>query len=262
MIDLIDSHAHLDLPEFDPDREEVISRAAAAGVTRIVTVGIDVATSRNAITLAEQHKDIYATAGIHPGSTLKAKPDNLETLKKLAEHPKVVAIGETGLDFYRMHSPKNDQVKWLLHQLGLASEADLPVILHSRQAEPDLSGIVSKWTKSHPVDGKLRGVVHCFGGDAATAAKYIELGFCISFGAYIGYPSAKEMAEVIKIIPGDRLLIETDCPFLPPPDRRGQRNESAYMVQTAQVVAEFRAVSLEEIARLTMRNTEKLFGLA
>jgi TatD DNase family protein len=261
LINLIDSHAHLDLPEFDPDRQDVISRAAAAGISRIITVGIDIATSRNAIALAEQHRGIYATVGIHPGSTSEANPDDFETLKKLAGHPKVVAIGETGLDFYRMYSPKESQVEWLLRQLNLAYEVRLPVILHSRQAEPDLYDIVSNFVKTHPKEDKPRGVVHCFGGNAATAAGYVELGFCISFGSYIGYPSAKTIGEVIRSIPGDRLLLETDCPFLPPPDRRGQRNEPAYMVQTAQTMADSREVSTEEIGRLTSENTERLFQL-
>ena len=257
----IDSHAHLDLPEFDADRTEVIARAAAAGVTRIITVGIDITSSRQAIALAEQHNGIYATAGVHPGSAASARPEDIDTLTQLAGHPRVVAIGETGLDYYRMRSPKETQVKWLMHQLELSHNTGLPVSLHSRLAEPDLGDIVSRWATSHPVEGKLRGVVHCFGGDAATAARYSDIGFCISFAAYIGYPSARSMADVVRSVPDDRLLIETDCPFLPPPGRRGQRNEPSYIVQTAEVLAEFRGVPVEEIARQTRQNAERLFGL-
>jgi len=261
LITLIDSHAHLDLPEFDEDRQEAIARAAAAGINRIITVGIDIATSHRAISLAQQHQGIYATVGIHPGLVSETSPEDFEILTKLAKYPEVVAIGETGLDFYRMHSPKEAQVSWLIRQLGLAYQTGLPVILHSRQAEPDLGDIVSEWARSHSLQGKLKGVVHCFGGDVGTATRYLELGFCISFGAYIGYPSAKTMAEAIKSIPEDRLLIETDCPFLPPQSHRGQRNEPAYMVQTAQTMADFRGVPVEEIAHRTRENTEKLLGL-
>jgi TatD DNase family protein len=258
-LSLIDTHAHLDMEHFDADREAVIERAFRAGVTGIITVGIDLATSRRAVALAESHPGIRAAVGIHPQEAGKYRPDDIQTLAGLAASPVVAAIGEIGLDFFRDYAPHAAQLTLLEKQLELASRLALPVVIHCRSAENELLPLLTAWTGKCGLASP--GVIHCFSGNLETAEKYLSLGFYISLGGYIGYPSSKELRKVIRGLPLDRLLVETDCPFLPPQSRRGQRNEPAYIVETAGVLAEIKGLELAETAAGTTANAVRLFKL-
>jgi TatD DNase family protein len=260
-LSIFDNHAHLDMKEFDEDREEVIARALKASVTTIITVGIDVESSKKAIGLAEKYPQIMAAVGIHPNDSSSIKKEDIVKLAEIAKHSKVVAIGEIGLDFYREHSPHDKQIEVLNWQLDLANELNLPVIIHCRQAEKDMLKLLRDWTlnnKRQPEQS--RGVIHCFSGDANAARQYLDMGFYISLGGYIGYPASRNSQSVIKGIPLDRLLLETDCPFLPPQAYRGKRNEPAYVAITAGVLANIRQVPLETVARETTQNALRLFS--
>jgi TatD DNase family protein len=259
---IIDTHAHLDMPEFDSDREEVIARAKDAGVTTIVTIGIDLTSCRKAIQLAEKHSGVWAAVGIHPQETKGVEAKDVDILELLAKSNRVVAIGEIGLDFYRNYSSKEDQIAVLMPQLEIAAKSGLPVIIHCRQAQAEMIPILQNWVNSQRLpEGKPRGVLHCFSGDFETAERYLRMGFYISLGGYIGYPSSAKLRETIQKIPLERIVIETDCPFLPPQKYRGKRNEPCYTLITAGVLAEIKRLTLEEIAQQTTQNAVKLFSL-
>lgn len=258
--ELVDTHAHLDMPEFDRDREQVIARAVESGVTTIITVGIDPKSSRKAVQLAESHPQILATLGIHPHEAAWVTEKDIAGLAEMAKHPRVVAIGEMGLDYYRHRSPRDAQLRVLKWQLELAREVKLPVIIHCRQADSDMLKVLDEWISSEqPAADRPRGVIHCFNGDKQTAAKYLDMGFYIAFGGYIGYPSSLHLQDTIRSIPQDRLLVETDCPFLPPQLYRGKRNEPSYIPITVKVLAETRRVSTDAIALETTQNAHRLF---
>ncbi len=256
---LIDSHAHLDLPDFAPDFDAVLQRAADAGVGTIITIGIDLLSSKKAIELAAAHDNIFATVGIHPCDAATATDKALAELVELAKSLKVVAIGETGLDFYHKPFSETTQVKALRFQFDLAAKANLPVVIHSRQADAAIVPILLDWAKTNPSHPK--GAIHCFNGTIEAADKYLDAGFHISLGGYVTYPSSRKNHDVFRHIPIDRLLLETDCPFLPPQAHRGQRNEPSYLIQTAEALAEIRGISVEELARATVENTRRLFRL-
>jgi TatD DNase family protein len=256
---LIDSHAHLDLPEFTPDFNDVLNRANDAGVNTIITIGIDVPSSKKAIELATTHNNIFATFGIHPCDAATATDEALRELTELATCAKVVAIGEIGLDFYHKTATEEQQFKTFKFQLDLAVQSNKPIVVHSREADSAMIPILMDWAKANP--NHPTGVIHCFNGSAETAKKYIDAGFYISLGGYITYPSSRKNHEVYRSIPVERLLIETDCPFLPPQSHRGQRNEPSYLVQTAEVLAAIKGMPLEELAGITSENTKNLFGL-
>lgn len=258
---IVDTHAHLDMEEFDEDRSEVIARALDSGVSTIITVGTELESSKRAIELAENNAAILAAAGFHPHEADGVNEEDITELARIADHPRVMAIGEIGLDFYRDFSAREAQLRVLKWQLELAAKMDLPVVIHCRQAENDLLALLPDWTSCYK-DGQPGGVIHRFSGDIYTAQQYLEIGFFISLGAYIGYPSSRRMHDVIRSLPQDRLLVETDCPFLPPQSHRGQRNEPAYLPLTVELLAEIRQVSPETIARQTTQNALRLFGLA
>jgi TatD DNase family protein len=259
--EIIDTHAHLDMSQFDHDSNEVITRAQEAGVKYILTMGIDLQSSRQAIKLAENNNGIFAAIGFHPQESNLMKPDNIEDLKEMAKNTHVVAIGEIGLDYYRLKSPGDVQIKVIRSLLNLAAEMNLPVIIHCRQAEQDMLKILTEWTSSLQKELKQNpGVIHCFNGDSSSAEKYLNLGFNIAFGAYIGYPSSR-LSETIRCIPDDRLLIETDCPFLPPQTHRGKRNEPLYLPGTLGVIAAIKAKSFESLAKQTSDNAHRLFRI-
>jgi len=257
---MIDTHAHLDMAPFDRDRTEVIARARDAGVSMIITVGTDLESSRKAVNLAEKYPEVLATAGFHPHEAARVKKVDMANLAEIAKHPSVVAIGEIGLDFYGNRAPRETQLQALQWQLELAERLDLPVIIHCRQAEQDMLPVLHNWASSDKrPDGQPRGVIHCFSGDIETAQQYLDMGFFISFGAYIGYPSSLHLGNVIRSIPQDRLVVETDCPFLPPQGQRGKRNEPVYLPLTVGVLAKIREVSPETAAKETTRNAHHLF---
>lgn len=260
-MDLIDTHAHLDMREFDSDREEVISMAIQAGVRRFITVGIDLESSRKAVALAQSHKEIYATIGIHPNDSAWFTKADFDKLAPLVKHPGVVAVGETGLDFYRERAPKEAQYRVLRWQLDLAQQAGLPVVIHSRKADNEMINVLQQWTQSLKLPAERQvGVIHCFNSDRSTAFKYLDMGFNIAFGAYIGYPTA-HLQDVVASIPLGSYLVETDCPFLPPQVHRGKRNEPSYIPLTVQVLAGMRKISAEAVARETTANAVRLFNL-
>ncbi len=259
---LVDTHAHLDMSAFEESRTETITRALDAGVSNIITVGTDLESSQKAIELSKRYAGIFAAVGIHPHDVATIDKADIARLGEIARHSRVVAIGETGLDFYRDYSPKEAQVQALKWQLALSAELELPVIIHCRQAEEDmldlLRSCISDYGDKHK---QYRGVIHCFSSDSTTAKEYLNMGFYLSLGAYIGYPKSAVTHDTIKSIPGDRLLVETDCPFLPPQSYRGKRNEPAYLPLTVKALAAIRGESYENIAQMTTQNAQRLFSL-
>jgi len=256
---IIDSHAHLDMPEFGQDRADVIARAKGAGVGAIITIGIDARSSSKAIELAKEHGNIHATSGIHPNMTRNASKDDLARVARLAASSQVVAIGETGLDYYHDYSDRKRQKKAFLWHLELSDKLGKPLVIHCRQADDDLITILEDLVI---YKGKsLKGVIHCFSSNLKTAQMYLKLGLYLSLGGYITYPSARDMADTILKLPLDRLLVETDSPFLPPQKHRGQRNEPSYIIHTVSKLAEIKGLEAKEVSRITAENTEKLFNL-
>lgn len=256
---LVDTHAHLDMSEFDTDRADVIRRAAESGIGRIITVGVDLESSRQAVHLAENNADIFATAGIHPHTAGEASESDLSAIIDLARHERIVAIGEIGLDYYRDYSPRDRQLDVLQQQLDAAARLELPVIIHSRQAHDDMLDILGEWSSRCPATDRPRGVIHCYMGDGETARRYLDMGFFLSLAGYISYPNPPVTHQVIREMPADRLMVETDCPFQTPQAHRGQRNEPSYVRLTAQTLADIRGVPLNDIARDTTSNARRLF---
>jgi TatD DNase family protein len=253
---LIDTHAHLHDPAFDADRPAVLARARAAGVRGFLTIGTDVATAEAAVALAAAEPDVHAAVGIHPHDALTADASALGRIAALAAGPKVVAIGEIGLDYYRNLAPRDAQRAALEAQLALARRLGKPVLLHCREAHADLLEIC----RAAGVDA-VGGILHCFSGDLAVAHRGIDLGLLISIAGPVTYPSARRLADVVRALPSDRLVVETDSPYLPPQPWRGQRNEPAYLPVTAARVAELVGRPLAEIAAATTANAARLLAL-
>ncbi len=253
---LIDSHAHLDIQDFDNDRAEVIDRAVNGGLTNIITIGIDLDSSLSAMEIARKHDFIYASVGFHPHNANKFDSKALDSLVQIASGNKVVAWGEIGLDFYRLYSPKDDQVRTFRQQLETAEDLNLPVIIHDRDAHEEVFEILKKMGK-----GKRKGVIHCFSGDRDLAEAFIELGYYISIPGTVTYNKASHVREVAAGIPMECMLIETDAPFLTPVPKRGKRNEPLFVTHTAQEIARLRNIDFEEVARRTAENARILFGL-
>jgi TatD DNase family protein len=251
---LIDSHAHLEMKEFDHDRDEVIGRAGRAGVDYIVTVGTNLDLSRKAVALAGHHENIYATIGIHPHDAGKIGNNTYDELKKLAGGKKIVAYGEIGLDFFRNITPQKQQIERFSEQLQLAKELHLPVIIHDRDAHDQSLEMVK-------ASGIRQGVFHCFSGDYAMARKCLDLGFYLSVPGVVTFDKAITIQNVVRQVPLSSLLLETDCPYLTPVPYRGKRNEPAYIVRTAKKVAEIKGLPWEEVAAIAARNTLSLFHI-
>ena len=252
---LTDTHAHLDFDDFGKDRDEVVTRARQAGVSCIINPGCDVATSKQAVLLSEKYDTVYAAVGIHPNETGNALPgDNLE-IARLAEHPRVVAIGEIGLDFYRNRSPKGTQFRAFTGQLELARELELPVIIHLRNVE---IGIIQQMG-IEKFEG-LRGVFHCFGGSPEFARLLVSLGFFIGFDGPLTYKNS-DRVEIARDVPLENCLIETDSPFLTPLKYRGRRNEPAYVKEIAGKLAEIKQIDVERVCEITGNNACELFGI-
>ena len=250
---LIDSHAHIQLDRFDTDREAVLERAQAAGVQTILVIGFNLKTSRGAIALAEKYDQIYATVGMHPHDAKELDDQAVHIFRELAAHPKVVALGEMGLDYYRDLSPRPIQKEAFERQLDLAEELDLPIVIHNREAYHDILPILQARR------GRVRGVMHCFSGDVEIMRQSLALGFHIGIGGPVTYRKSDALQEVARNVPADALLVETDCPWLAPQFRRGKRNEPAYVRAAAEKIAELRGITLEEIGAITTRNFEDLF---
>jgi TatD DNase family protein len=283
---LIDTHAHLDYPEFDADRDEVVRRAAESGVTRIITVGTNIDSSRRAIWLAEKYEGVFASVGVHPNDCAAAADDAVERLRELAQHPKVVAIGETGLDYHYLPSRKDRgsqreaaenptphvvgydddashklrQALFFRGQLELARELGKPVIIHQRDSFEDVAAVIEDFQKQGG-EQKVRGVFHCFGEDCTRAERVLALGFNISFTGILTFKNAAALREVAARLPLGRVMVETDCPFLAPQPFRGKRCEPAHIKLTAQQLADAKGVSLDEIACVTTATARDFFGI-
>ncbi|MDD4876472.1 MAG: TatD family hydrolase [Dehalococcoidales bacterium] len=258
---IVDTHAHLDMSAFNKDRIDVLNRARDACVKKIITIGINMESSLKAIELAKKHPEILATIGIHPHDATEAEKIDTAKFTEIANHPRVVAIGEIGLDFYRDYSPRELQLQTLKLQLELSVKLELPVIIHCRQAESEMLKLLHDWISLNPKTQKQSpGVIHCFNGGKDALKQYLNMGFYISLGAYIGYPKSK-MQEIIQDIPDDRLVVETDCPFLPPQSHRGKRNEPAYIPFTIELLSKIRNESYEQIAKITTENAYRLFRI-
>ena len=250
----IDSHAHIQHAQFNPDREAVIQRAAVANVSNILVIGFNLETSLGAVELAETYNHVYATIGMHPHDSRDLTEDVLNTFRDLLSHPKVVALGEIGLDYYRNLSPQEIQKDAFEKQLNLAEEMGMPIIIHNRDAYMDILPILEARK------GKVKGVLHCFTGEIDLMHRSLDAGFYIGIGGIVTYPNAKDVQQVAAEVPLDRLLIETDCPWLTPQFRRGKRNEPAYVTEVALKIAELRDTTIEAIGDITSSNFNILFG--
>ena len=260
---LIDTHAHLDFGKFDGDRQDVIERARAAGVAAIVNVGTDLTSSRRAVALAEEYDCIYAAVGMHPHDARKLDGAALAEMRDLSRHAKVVAVGEMGLDFYRDLSPRDVQRRAFQAQLAWAAKLGKPVVIHDRDAHDEIMDILAGWAASAadgPLTGRL-GVLHTFSGNLAMAERAIDLGFYISIAGPVTYRNARQLPDIVRALPLDRLLVETDCPFLAPHPYRGKRNEPAYVQLVAERIAELRGLCPEDLAEATTANAQRLFQL-
>ncbi|CAM3958358.1 TatD family hydrolase [Cohnella lubricantis] len=254
---LIDTHAHLDSPKFDDDREETIQRALEAGVETIVNIGFNRETIPTTMALAERYPFIYAAVGWHPTDAIDMKlEEDLAWIESLCAHPKVVAIGEIGLDYYWDTSPKDIQHTVFREQIRLAKKLKKPIIIHNRDAHEDVVRLLKEEGAS-----EVGGIMHCFSGSWETAKQCLDLNFYISFGGPVTFKNARVPKEVLAKVPDDRLLIETDSPYLAPHPYRGKRNESAYVRLVAQEAAVIKGISLEEIEKLTTRNSIRCLGL-
>lgn len=253
---LIDTHAHLDFPELSHDLASVLQRAEQASVSRIVTIGIDFPTSREAVRLAQIHGGIFATVGIHPHGARRLDESSLTDLRSLARRPRVVAIGEIGLDYYRDRQPREVQRECFRQQLELACDEGMPAVFHIRNAYEDFLEIV----KGHA--GRLAGgVMHCFSGNWEIAVECLSLGFYLSIPGTVTYTKAEVQQEVVRRAPPDRLLVETDAPYLAPVPYRGKDNEPSFVRHTAMKIAELRGCPLEEVADRTTLNARKVFRM-
>ncbi|MDQ0233364.1 TatD family hydrolase [Metabacillus malikii] len=253
---LFDTHAHLNAIQYDEDVAEVIERARQENVSHIVVVGFDRETITRAMELIEQYEMIYAAIGWHPVDAIDMTDADLDWIKELSSHPKVVAIGEMGLDYHWDKSPKDVQKEVFRKQIQLAKEVNLPIIIHNRDATEDVVQILREEQAS-----VVGGVMHCFTGSLEIAKQCMEMNFYISFGGPVTFKNAKKPKEVVKDIPMDSLLIETDCPYLTPHPFRGKRNEPSYVKYVAEQIAEIKGITFEEVALKTSDNAMKFFGI-
>jgi TatD DNase family protein len=247
-----ESHAHYDDRRFDADRYEILSGLPAQGVTRVVNVGSDILSSKASVKLAEAFSFVYATAGVHPHDVKALSEEGLQELKSFCAHEKVVAVGEIGLDFHYEHSPRDEQRFWFKRQLELAAEVGLPVVIHSRDAASETFETIKKG----PVH---RGVVHSYSGGVPMALAYIDMGFYIGIGGVVTFDKSKRLPQVVAAIPLEKILIETDAPYLTPKPHRGKRNESVYLPYIIETIAEIKGVTAEAVAKQTAENGRRVF---
>lgn len=256
---LADSHCHLDHEQFAADRDAVIDRALEAGVKHMVAIGTGdgPADLETGIRLADRYPAIYATVGVHPHDASKVEPGTFRRMAELLKHPKVVALGEIGLDYHYDFSPRDVQKEVFVEQMRVAADAGKPIVIHTREAWEDTLALIEE----HWKPTGLAGIMHCFSGSPAEAARCVELGFYLSFGGIVTFPKALDLQAAARSAPADRILVETDAPYLAPVPRRGKRNEPAFVVETARKVAELRGESLESIAATTTANFKRVLGL-
>jgi TatD DNase family protein len=259
-MELIDSHAHIDFPQFAEDRDAMLERARAAGVTTLLAIGSGPGPEKldAAIPFAEQHDWIYATVGTHPHEAKELTTAHLQRLAQLAKHPRVIAYGEIGLDYFYDHSPRDVQQRVFRDQMELAAKAKLPIIIHCRDAWSDCLDILEE----HWRPTGLGGILHCFTSTLEDAKRGLDMGFLISFAGNSTYPKAQNLRDVAKALPIENLLIETDSPFLAPQSYRGKRNEPAYVGEVAKAIGSVRNLAAEEVALATAGNFRRFFGLS
>jgi len=253
---MIDSHAHYDDEQFDADRDEIILKAVEAGVTGIINAGCDVESSRLAIALSEKHREVYAAVGVHPHEVSSCDENTLSVIEELAKCNKVVAIGEIGLDYHYDFSPRDLQKEWFSKQLELAAKLGMPVIIHDRESHQDVLDIVKSFRSQN-----ITGVFHCFSGSVEMAREVLGLGFYLGIGGSLTFRNARKPADVVKYAPMDRLLVETDCPYLAPEPHRGKRNWSGYLPYVIEKIASIKDMEYSEVERITSDNARRLFSL-
>ena len=256
-MELFDTHAHLDFPDFKEDLDEVVARSRDNGVCWILNVGTDIESSSRSVQIARDYERVYATVGVHPHDAKTMADNSLRALKLLAAEQKVVAVGEIGLDYYRDHSPREKQKEVFRLQISLARELKRPIVVHDREAHDDVYAIIKEERAA-----EVGGVMHCFPGDWEMAKKFINEDFYVSIGGPVTFKNASLLQDVAKKVPQDRLLLETDCPFLTPEPKRGRRNEPAYLRYTAEFVSELRGIPVEELAYWTTNNAMQLFKIS
>ncbi|MBN2059381.1 MAG: TatD family hydrolase [Deltaproteobacteria bacterium] len=255
---LIDSHAHLDMDEYGEDLDQVLERAVEGGISNIIAVGIDLESSIKAIEIAGKYDFVYSTVGYHPHNVKHAGEAELKKITDLASCAKVVGWGEIGLDFFKEYSPRGAQIDLFKRQMEIATDLEMPVIIHDREAHGQLFEIVSRYRRN---DNERIGVIHCFSGEYDLAMAFIEMGYYISIPGTVTYKKADEIRDVAKRIPLERMLIETDSPFLAPVPKRGKRNEPLYVSYTARMIAQLRDMDFDELAGRTSENARILFGI-
>jgi TatD DNase family protein len=255
-VSLIDSHCHLDSAEFNDDRDAAIERAIAAGLEHMMAIGTGNGPPdlEAGVRLADKHAAFYATVGIHPHDAAKAGPDDLKHLTDLLSHPKVLAVGEIGLDYHYDFSPRDVQKSVFIEQMGIAAHAGKPIVIHTREAWEDTLALIEQHWTPHGIGG----IMHCFSGGPEESRRAIDLGFYLSFGGIVTFPKALAVQEAAKWAPRDRILIETDAPYLAPVPKRGKRNEPALIVHTARKLAELRGESYEQVCAATSKNFRRL----
>lgn len=251
---LIDSHAHLDDERFDKDRDKIIKDLNDQGIELVINPGADVASSVKAVSLAKKYDNIYAAVGVHPHDAKTMDDTTIQLLASLAGNKKVIAIGEIGLDYHYDNSPRDVQKKWFVEQIRLAKKLQLPIIIHEREATQDMYNILKQES-----DCNLTGVLHCYSGSLEMAREYLKMGFYISFAGPVTFKNSRVSKEVAKNIPLDRILVETDSPYLSPEPKRGKRNEPLNVRYVAAMIAELRQISFDEVAIATSENVKKIF---
>lgn len=252
---LFDTHAHFDDPRFDLDREEVIRSLSSYGVGLVTNIGANIPTSKQAVALANRYDFIYATVGIHPGDVEGVKEEDIEELRRLAtENPKVRAIGEIGLDYHYDDAQPELQQFWFRRQLQLAKELNMPVVIHDRDSKGKCIEILKEMEISN-------GVMHCFSGSAEAAKELVKMGFMISFTGVLTFKNARRAIESCAAVPLERLMVETDCPYMAPEPHRGERNFSGYVRHVAEKMAEIKEVSVEELIQITTENGKRFYGI-
>lgn len=256
MATYIDTHVHLNADQYDEDLQQVIDRALEAKVEKMVVVGFDRKTIERAMKLADDYSFIYVVIGWHPVDAIDCTDADLEWIEQLASHPKVVGIGETGLDYHWDKSPKDVQQYWFRKQIQLAKKLELPIIIHNRDATGDVVRILQEENAT-----EVGGIMHCFGGSVETAKQCIDMNFMISLGGPVTFKNARQPKEVAKEIPLEHLLIETDAPYLAPHPYRGKRNEPAFVTLVAEEIAAQKGLSVEDVAYATTENAKKFFGI-
>lgn len=251
---IIDTHAHYDSEKYDNDRHALLAALPENGVEKIISIGCDIETSQAAIALSEQYPHVYASVGFHPHYVKKLSEENLKKILKLAEHEKVVGFGEIGLDFFHNFSTPETQRHWFTRLLNIATDLNLPAIIHSRDANDEVFATIEK-------SRVRRGVVHAFSGDAALARAYVKMGFHIGIGGVVTFKKTASLQEAVAAIPLEKILLETDCPYLAPEPFRGKRNESPLLVYVAEKIAQIKGVPTDAVYAQTSENAKTLFGL-